>query len=172
MKNISDFLNEGRKNGKEYQSKFDVVAMESELQDLVGNKLNVSVSGLELPGNFFNSGLIGTVLEYYLAYKIKTIGSEATGLFKFEIDGDTEESVTYGHADLKCNGSLIEVKANKNLAKDGMKFTDEQRKHFTSSTPIIWIGYSIEGSTIKIIKIKVRNYGDLNINSSGRCYSL
>lgn len=172
MKSILEYLNP---INEENQSKIDVSAWEAALQSLIGKKIDVSVSGITLPANYFNSGLVGTIIEYYLVKEISSVDIMTGTANKSPLDftlGETEDSIVYGHPDFKVNGIMAEIKANRNLKRDGIKFTKEQIEKFSKSTPIIWVGYNVSGDSIEITDVKVRLIGDLNINSSGRVYSL
>ena len=155
MKSLTDFLNINETK----LSNLDLPAIEQELQSVIGEKIDIKISGIDLPAHYLTAGLVGTIIEYYFVNKLDDIN-----ICNFSLGTDTEESIVYGHPDFMIDGILAEIKANRNLKRDGIKFTAEQQKTFTTSTPIIWVGYSINGSNIVIDDIKVRTYGQLTAN--------
>ena len=157
MKSLTEFLNVNEAK----LSNLDLPALEEELKSVIDEKIDIKISGISLPARYLTSGLVGTIIEYYFVNKLNEMD-----VYKFSLGEDTEESIVYGHPDFMINGILAEIKANRNLKRDGIKFTAEQQKAFTTSTPIIWVGYSISGSDIVIDDIKVRTYGQLTANGN------
>lgn len=156
---------------EEKQQNIDVKAFENALKKLIGERIDVLVNNSVISPMYYSyPGFIGTIIEYFL---VKNFNHRCPTFPLRFILGNSEDIIKYQYPDFRINDFIAEVKANKNISRDGIKFTKEQQRNFTNSTVIIWVGYSYEDNGIYIDDIKVRTYGELTKNGKlNRVYKI